>query len=188
MQKWYSYEKYTYDRKEGWDILTLPDGRLFSKGIWPTNLTAKDLPESFIYGRFYKKWGYMDTAGIKDMFYEPNKTFNHFLKDDRLVISYTGKIKKKKDKNYDYLDLYYYENEDFSVWGNEIIDFLKGAKEYSGIDIKPFIAQIKDKLKWLKETYKEEFGDFNPGLDEVFAKPIRNLDPHLKKKEPLLDI
>lgn len=159
----------------------LPDGRLFSQARYPTKITAADLPESFVYGRFYKRWSYLDTAGIKDMIYVPNLWVNHFLKDDKLVISYTGKLKeiKRKEEHWSWTE---YENEDFTVWGNEIIDVLKGARDYSGIDIKPFIKQLKNKLKVLREKHPEEFGDYDPDLDKIFKKPFTNYDDYMIQK------
>lgn len=174
--KWYSYERKPYDHM-GKDKL-LPNGCLFSQAQYPTLITADDLPESFVYGRFYKRWGYLDTAGIVDMLYIPNTWVNHFLKDDRLIISYSGKIKKKKkDKWGDE-----YENEDYSVWGNEIIDILKGARDYSGININKYIKQLKEKLIILREKHPEEFGDYNPNLDKIFSEPIKNYDSYMREK------
>lgn len=104
------------------------------------------------------------------MLYIPDTCSNYFLKDDRLIISYSGKIQKKdKDKYGDE-----YENEDYSIYGNEIIDILKGAKDYSGIDIKPFIKQIKDKVNLMKEKYPEDFNNID--IDSYFICPIKNRD------------
>ena len=174
--KWYSYERKPYDyMQEG---RTSPEGYLYAQGQYPTLIRAEDLPPSFIYGRFYKRWGYLDTAGVVDMLYIPNLWINHFLKDDRLVVSFSGKIKKKKRDEWGDE----YENEDYSIWGNEIIDFLKGAREYSDFNIKPFIKQIKEKLVILKERHPEEFGDYNPDIDKYFSEPISNYDSFLKRR------
>lgn len=169
--KWYSYEKKPYDCINHQSVF------LYSKARYPTKKTANDLPPSFIYGRYYKRWGYLDTADIVDMLYVPNLWINHFLKDDRLVISYTGKIKKVNNDGW--TD---YENEDFSVWGFEIIEILKGAKKYSGIDIKPFVKQIKEKLKVLKQKHPEEFGKYDPEIDRLLKEPIKNYDYFKEKK------
>lgn len=156
--RWYSYEKNPYDYIRNPETV---DKTLYSNGKYRTKITAKDLPDSFVYGRFYKRWGYVDTAGIKDMKYIPNMWINHFLKDDRLILSYTGKLNLLEHE-----DMWTkYENEDFCVWGNEIIDVLKGAKKFSGIDISSYITQIRQKLVTLKQTYPEEFGDYNPDID-----------------------
>lgn len=180
---WYSYEKIIFNNKERClESIRLPNNYLWSKRIYKTKITAKDLPESFIYGRFYKTWGYIDTAGIVDMYYKPNLHFNHFLKDDCLVISYTGKIKKVRKKigtiTYDE-----FENESHRIYGNEIIDILKGARKYSDYDIKPFIKKIKDKLKWLKENHPKEFGNYEPDIDKIFSEPINRTDCHFNHPE-----
>ena len=57
------------------------DNTLFS-GNQKTKILAQDLPEWFVYGRFYKRFGYMSTKGITDLLYVPSKVSNHFLKDD----------------------------------------------------------------------------------------------------------
>lgn len=175
--KWYSYEKKPYDYMT--ENGRLPHGCLFAQAQYPTLITADDLPPSFVYGRFYKRWGYLDTSGIVDMLYIPNLWINHFLKDDRLIISYCGKIKKiEKDKWGDE-----FENEDYSIFGNEIIDVLKGARDYSGININPFINQIKEKLKILRQKHPEEFGNYNPDIDKMFSEPIGRYDSFKEKKD-----
>ena len=121
----------------------------------------------------------MNTAGIKDLYYKPNKLFNHFLKDDLLVVSYTGKIKviEKRNDAWDYTE---YENEDERVYGTEIIDILKGAREYSGIDINPIVKAIEEKAKWLRKTYPEQFGDFKFDAKKTFSEPIYRRETLLK--------
>ena len=81
-----------YKRIEG-HLCTISndDGTLFS-GCFKTKIRPTDLPEWYLYGRYYKRWGYMSTKGIVDMVYRPNLHVNHFLKDDFLYISYKEKI------------------------------------------------------------------------------------------------
>lgn len=180
---WYSYENIRFNHKKRClESVRLPDNCLWSNRKYKTRITAKDLPESFIYGRFYKTWGYIDTAGIVDVYYKPNLFVNHFLKDDCLVISYTGKIKKIQ-KKYGGITYDEFENEDHRIYGNEIIDILKGAREYSNFNIKPFIKKIKDKLKHLKETHSEEFKDHDPDIDKLFSEPINRTDYHYDRPE-----
>ena len=73
-----------YKRIEG-HLCTISndDGTLFS-GCFKTKIRPTDLPEWYLYGRYYKRWGYMSTKGIVDMVYRPNLHVNHFLKDDFL--------------------------------------------------------------------------------------------------------
>lgn len=147
------------------------DGTLFS-GNHKTKILSEDLPEWYVYGRYYKCWGYMSTKGIKDMLYVPNKFTNHFLKDDCLYVSYHGAI-AKKDKS-----LYYerYTGYDEMIWGSEIIGILKGAREYSDYDISDFIVQLKEKKEWLAYEYPGEFGlqRWNFDVDDCFQRPFDN--------------
>ena len=151
------------------------DGTLFS-GCHKTKIRPEDLPEWYLYGRYYKRWGYISTKGIVDMVYRPNMHVNHFLKDDFLYISYKEKIEpvteeEKKTRLYCYE---YYKGYDEVVFGSEIIDILKGARQYSGYDITPIIEQIREKEKWLRNAYPDHFSHENwkYDLDEVFTEEI----------------
>ena len=73
------------------------DETLFS-GRYKTKMKSEDLPEWYVYGRFYKRFGYISTKGITDMVYIPNLWINHFLKDDFLLVSYGGKIELVDDR------------------------------------------------------------------------------------------
>ena len=86
------------------------DFTLFS-GHHKTKIVEEDLPEWYVFGRYYKMWGFLSTKGITDLRYIPNMWVNHFLKDDCLLISYGGKIEEKaEDKKtvrqeiFEYLD------------------------------------------------------------------------------------
>ena len=118
----------------------------------------------------------MSTKGIVDMVYRPNMCFNHFLKDDFLYISYKNKIEPltEEEKQHGLFCYDYFKGYDEVVCGNEIIEILKGAREYSSYDITSIIEQIRVKLKWLREAYPEEFGEekWNYDLDEDFAEGI----------------
>ena len=151
------------------------DGTLFS-GCHKTKIRPEDLPEWYLYGRYYKRWGYMSTKGIVDLVYRPNMHVNHFLKDDFLYISYKEKIEpvteeEKKTRLYCYE---YYKGYDEVVFGSEIIDILKGARQYSEYDITPIIEQIREKEKWLRNAYPDHFSHENwkYDLDEVFDEEI----------------
>ena len=131
------------------------DGTLFS-GRYKTKIKPEDLPEWYLHGRYYKRWGYLSAKGITDMVYIPNLVFNHFLKDDCLLIAYGGKI--TEDKPEESYRLNRYSGYDERVWGSEIITMLCGARKYSGIDIKPFIEEVRKKKEWLQEAHPREFG------------------------------
>lgn len=150
------------------------DGTLFA-GPYKTKNKPTDLSEWYIYGRFYKRFGYLSTKGISDLLYLPNKVFNHFLRDDMLLVSYGGKIvdpspdaplRGKIDRLIGY---------DKIIWGMEIVDVLRGARQYSNMDIEPFINEIKQKKDWLVATYPEEFGPsrWKHSVDEMFSGPFQ---------------
>lgn len=142
------------------------DGTLLSKNYGRTKLYASELPEWFVYGRYYKRFGYLSTKGITALKYKPNLHSNHFLKDDRLMISY-GKTESELDDENKY---------DVWIWGSEILEVLQGAKIYSKYDIEPIVAQIKEKEEWLRKTHPDEFSvekwKFN--LKDRMQQPFRN--------------
>lgn len=126
------------------------DGTLFS-GSYRTKIKPQDLPEWYLYGRYYKRFGYMSTKRITDMVYIPSRFSNHYLKDDCLLLSYGGKITEATDLDKSAYERY--QDWDERVWDSEIITILRGARKYSGYDIAPFI----DKLKWKKEYMQKTF-------------------------------
>lgn len=145
------------------------DGTLFS-GPYRTKIRPENLPEWYLHGRYYKRWGYMSAKGITDMVYLPNLVFNHLLKDDCLLIAYGGKIVEDKPDERFRLDRY--SGYDERVWGNEIVTMLRGARKYSGIDIVPFIEQIRKKKEWLQEAHPREFAPdrWDVDIDKLFAE------------------
>ena len=146
------------------------DGTLFA-GPYKTKIKPEDLPKWYLRGRYYKRQGYMSTKGITDLVYIPNTFINHFLRDDYLLVSYSGKIheiesaEKKK-----YIDSYMGWDE--IVWGNDIITVLIGAKRYSNFDIQPIITQLKQKKAWLQNRYPDEFGPdkWDIDVDKLFEE------------------
>ena len=49
------------------------DGYLFAQAIYPTKIKAEDLPEWYVYGRYYKCFGYLSAKGVVDMKYVPSR-------------------------------------------------------------------------------------------------------------------
>lgn len=150
--------------------VTNEDGTLFS-GHYRTKIKPDDLPEWYLYGRYYKRFGYMSTKGITDLAYLPNRFSNHYLKDACLFIAYGGSITELSDPNLSPYERY--QGWDARVGGNEIITILRGARKYSGYDIEPFV----EKLKWKKEYMQTEFPDpFDPerwnriDVDDLFSE------------------
>lgn len=136
------------------------DFTLFS-GHHKTKIVEEDLPEWYVFGRYYKMWGFLSTKGITDLRYIPNLWINHFLRDDCLLISYGGKIKEHPDS----IDFDKYSGVDERVWGNEILDVLKGAEKFSGYDIAPIVEQIREKKRILIENHPDEFGPHRWSFD-----------------------
>ena len=94
--KWYSIEKIKYEKHQ-YHYIKDPNGYLYVDSQYNTKITADDLPDWFVYGRFYKRFGYLSAKGVVDLYYIPNMWNNHMFKDDELVISYEEKIDKTND-------------------------------------------------------------------------------------------
>ena len=152
-----------------WQYVRSEEGTLFS-GPYRTKIKPEYLPEWYVYGRYYKRFGHMSTKGITDLLYIPNCFSNHYLKDDCLLISYGGKIREAEIS--ERVTVYErYEGWDERVWGSEIVGILKGARVYSGYDIAPFIEKLKWKKEWLQKEYPEGFGPgrWNIDVDRMFS-------------------
>lgn len=132
-------------------------GYLFAQGIYPTKIKAEDLPEWYVYGRYYKCFGYLSAKGVVDMKYVPSKYSNHFLKDDFLFISYNTPISENPEAS-GIIDAY--TGYDERIYGNEILSFLKAAKKHSAYDISELAQMIQDKADWIVQTFPEEYSDF----------------------------
>ena len=156
-------------RNRHWQYVRSEDGTLFS-GPYRTKIKPEDLPEWYVYGRYYKRFGYMSTKGITDLLYVPCLFSNHYLKDDCLLISYSGKIREIEIPEGE-VRFEHYEGWDERVWGSEIVKILKGARMHSGYDIEPFIEKLKWKKDWLQKTYPDEFGPdrWDIDVDKMFS-------------------
>ena len=130
------------------------DETLFSGGIYPTKIKADDLPEWYVWGRYYKHWGYLSAKGVKCLVYEPCKFSNHMFKDDFLYISYDAPIIPNPDRQANWFK---YAGFDEYIYGSVIVSFLRAAEKYSGYDITEIKAQIEDKRLWFKEHYPEDY-------------------------------
>lgn len=149
--------------------VTNDDGPLFS-GPYRTKIKPEDLPEWYLHGHYYKRWGYMSTKGITDLVYIPSRFSNHYLKDDCLLISYGGSITETSDPNASRYERY--QGWDECVWGSEIITILRGARKYSGYDIEPFIEKLKRKKEYMHTEFPNEFSldRWNIDVDQLFAE------------------
>lgn len=126
--------------------------KLFSQGIYNTSLVKEDLPESFIEGYFYYNKGFLNSAGVKELYYKPNKFTNHMFKDDFLYISF-------KDHIYEEPSMYgtIVKGYDYCVYGGNIVPYLKAVEKYSSYDISKIKEQIEDKRLWFLKTYPEDY-------------------------------
>lgn len=165
--------------KDGYEYKSLPDGRLYSGNStqYPTNITADDLPESFVRIDNRYKNGWLNTAGVKSVVFVKSIFSNHWLRDANLYISYLDddpadfkEILKNKanyllfdEKNYSY------------VFENEILVALKGISIYSpNVDLKETIQEIID-------GYNIYADDWNACYDRKSQRleHIRSLDRYL---------
>lgn len=166
----YTTERIIFDGKEH-RYIENDDGTLFS-GHYRKKIKPEDLPEWYIYGRYYKLWGYLSAKGIVDMLYLPNMYINHFLKDDFLLISYDEKIRENMDTRTCMFEKH--TGWDERICGHEILGILKGARKYSNYDISAIIEQIKEKQKVFKEKYPRDYEAEckNFDVDSYFEKGI----------------
>jgi len=170
--KIYHIEKILYDKDNGFYYYKNPDGYLFSNFIYQTKIKPEDLPDWYIFGRYYKRWGFLSVKDVKGIFYKPNLWINHFLKDDLLFISY----KNEKIDETDIQD-FGYKTFDYIISGNEILEFLHALSIYSkNISIEETKELLKIKVKTLKEKYPDEFGDWNFDVDEYFSHPYQKTE------------
>lgn len=150
---YYTTEKYKWDGHKYVEIDN--GGYLFSNGTYKTKLTKDDLPDTFIEGIYYAHLhGFLQSAGVVDLFYKPNKFSNHMFKDDFLYISYNGKIGKSDDTS-NFIESY--KGYDEYVWGYNIVTMLKAIEKNSNYDISKIKEQIEDKRIWFKENYPQDY-------------------------------
>lgn len=142
-------------------------GYLFAQAIYPTKIRAEDLPEWYVYGRYYKCVGYLSAKGVVDLKYVPSEHSNHFLKDDFLLISYNAPIIENPEAT---SILSKYSGYDERICGNELLAFLKAVQKYSEYDISNIAEQIQNKATWLPKVFPEEFGDFKFDVNGYLRK------------------
>lgn len=154
-QNFYSIETIKWNPKiKHHEYVELEGGYLFADAKCKTKIKLEDLPEWYIYGRFYKRFGYLNAKGIKHVMYIP-VYLNHALRDDLLLISYGKPITELPNKDDSRLSVLSRYSYDEFVDGRYMIDILKAAKKYSGFDIELVKQQIHEKMLWLKEHEPE---------------------------------
>ena len=157
--------------------ITGEGGTLYS-GHHRTKILPEDLPAWYVYGRYYKCWGYLSTKGISDLRYVPSRFSNHFLKDDCLYIAYGGKIKEVVPQENE-SHLIKYTGFDERIWGGEIISVIQGARLHSNYDISGLIQQLKEKKEWLVKAFPAQFGPdkWHFDVDKCFSDALCNEQP-----------
>lgn len=125
------------------------EGFLYAKGIYPTKILPKDLPEWYVKGWIHRQDGYISAKGIKHLLYKPNYQTEHRNKDDFLFISYNAPIEP------DASDMHgiWFHGYDHVVCGNIIVDILHAAQKYSNYDINDMIREVAKKEAWYQEHY-----------------------------------
>lgn len=74
--KIYSTVKYVHENHE-FVYVTSQEGYLFSNLIYPTKIKEENLPASFIELYAYRRYCWIDSAGVTDMVYVPNLFFDN---------------------------------------------------------------------------------------------------------------
>lgn len=147
MAKRIASHMYTVYKSRGLSVVKNDEGCLYSNGRYTTKLKKDDLPEWFVFGYMYGQYGFLDTKSIVDLFYSSNYTFeNHYLKYDKLYISYNKPIIVKSNNGWN-------DCEDFDevISGPMILDFVEGAKKYSNFDVSEIEKQLDAKEKFFRE-------------------------------------
>jgi len=129
------------------------DGYLFSGGKYHTKIRPEDLPEWFVYGYMYKRYGYISAKGVKHLLYNPNYTFNnHLHKYDTLYLSYDMEIVLYET---DETNTTWYKGYDHIISGALITEFLEAASKYSAYDVREIQKELEIKRAWYFERNPE---------------------------------
>lgn len=180
---------YTIEKRvrtaDGHEWVSLPGGRLFAGGIYPSNVTEADLPDTFVELLIRGEKSYLNAAGVKDLRYKPNYfSDNHLFKDDFLYISYSEPLKEVKDKTgYTHIDEY-----DRLLWGYSIVSFVEAVKEKTDFPVDNILEEIHKKQIWYVRTNPThpELSNCNmpchPGVI-LLTRDMSALDPRFTEAE-----
>ena len=146
---WYSIQKMTHDKERHLKVVQSDDGTLFSCGIYPTKIKKEDLPEWYIYGRYYKLFGYLCAKGVVDLKYRPSKFSDHLFKDDFLFISYSSKIEPDLPDRW-------FKGHDEYISGSDIVTFIKAVEKYSDFDVTDIKKEIEEKVVYWNNNFADE--------------------------------
>lgn len=126
-----------------------PAGCLFAAGKYRTKILPEDLPEWFLQGYLYKRYGYISAKSVRHLLYLPNYAFdNHLYKDDILLISYDTEIEPTAAKN----GFHWYQGYKHAISGPFIVEFIAAAEIFSGgCDVTEIRSELARKHDWYYE-------------------------------------
>lgn len=113
-------------------ISELPDGRLYSSRgtrLYPTKLTADDMPDSYCEVTNYKKRGFVRTDGVIRVVYKPSAFNNHAFKDDFIFIFYEGNSSADNADEMDFSEIA--DACDVYIFGNDIVYVIVSIERFS---------------------------------------------------------
>lgn len=175
-------------------VMAVRNGRSYVTKMKPDELPSRycDVSE---YGACNR--GLVDCSGVKDLFYTwvPE---NHFMKDSRLMVSYTGKIREFYeefvwDDTVVTSSFPSYENGDYYIYGVDILKLLSHIRKHSPeCDMSGVRKEFVRQCEWLKENepyyaphdyvdgkrvYPDDFGAwFDRTLDKYDEDILENID------------
>lgn len=148
-----SYYYFEEDYRKGEFVNNLP--YLYSGFKYNSKIVKEDLPEWYVYGRYYKRWGYISSKGIVNIKYEPNMWTNHYLKDDYLNLTYDNERK-------------------MSISGPYIIHLVYAIEKYNDIDLTYLKKMINYKARFYNEYHKDD--EYDEKVEKAFKEIPDDLD------------
>lgn len=123
---------------------------LYSNFSYKTKLCETDLPEWYVHGRYYKRFGYLSSKGIKSLKYFPNMLFNHYLRDDVLRIEYE-------------------DNKIIRVDGWNIANMILAIERYSDLDLTYLKRKVNFKASYYNFYHKDDwdYKEVEPAFKEI---------------------
>ena len=163
--KLYLSTKRIYDRHTGFHLESNKDGFLFANGR-VSQFRKEDIPEYFVFGRYWKQHGWLSAKGVKYLEYtHPTVEFlNHAMRDDSLFVSF--------DKPIWYNSQYsMYEDYFAVVSGWDIVSYLKAVEKYSpSVDTEEIRHRIQGRLYQYRACWPDEHE--TPSLTDEFIENL----------------
>lgn len=139
----------------------LPNGYLYSKGLYPTKITPTDLPSKYIPLTIFKANGYLSLEGIKDVVYKPSHHLNRLHQDDFLYISYNAPIGVSVNN----LGFREYHNYDVILFGGSIVKFIRAIQQAQTFNIEPVAEKVKKAERLFLKNH-------NPACKRIFQSSL----------------